>query len=130
MIKLINVAIICWELTCGMIGVIFKLNKYRKTNYLIGHTIVGFNWLAMAISYHFHNFTFPIIAGFILATCCGTTFIVTYYTLVSEVCQAALIPISIGFYLMMNFMLLLIGPYMLTGPDKYMYWCIMNALWS
>ena len=94
--------LIVW-ISTGIIGIKFQCNKYRKTNYLTGHFIIGVNWIFIAISYYCDSLIYPIIGGFVIAVCSGTTFMVTYYSIVSEVCGTSLWSQSIGAFLMGNF---------------------------
>lgn len=115
---------------CIGVNVKCNLNKYRKTNYLIGHGIVGLNWLFMALSYYSDSYIYPKIAGFLVAACCGGSFMVTYYAMVSEVCGASIIFISILTFLMANFLIMQVAPYILTTQNNYGSWCLGNSIIS
>ena len=98
-------------MACGFINIQFNLNHYRKTNYLIGHGIMGLNWAACAVSYWCDSFIYPIIAGFVIGACSGGSFIVAYYTIVAEVCGVNLYFVSILSFILANFAALQIAPY-------------------
>ena len=85
-IKLIYLFMLTLWVIVGIIGIKFRINKYRKANYLIGHFIMGINWIFIAISYYNDSYIYPIIGGFVITCCAGLTFVTTYYTIVSEVC--------------------------------------------
>jgi len=79
----------------------FNVNKYRKTNYLVGHTILALNWFAMGISYSTDSDTYlyPKIGGFILSACVGSAAIATFYVIITDVCSQSLCAIGQGGFL-------------------------------
>ena len=113
--KFLAALVVFFMVICQLILIMFNLNKYRKANYLIGLAIMGLTWLGMSISYYFDSFTFPKIAGFMFAAACGLSFDTTYNTIIAEVCGADLVFISLLAYLLSNFLVCFIAPYMLTS---------------
>ena len=69
--KLLGAFVFFSLVICQLILIAFNLNKYRKTNFLIGHGFMGLIWLAMGISYYFGSFIFAKIAGFLFSACLG-----------------------------------------------------------
>ena len=126
--KLLSAFIVLFLIIFKFINIVSNLNKYRKMNYLIGHGIMGLNWLGMGISYYFDSFTFPKFCGFIFVAACGLSFDTTYYTMMAEVCGANLVFISFLAYLLGNFLICFIAPYILTSHQSYGYWCLGNGV--
>ena len=93
----------------------------------MGHGLLGLNWLGMGISYYFDSFVYPKIAGFVFAAACGLGFVSTFVLMMCEVCGADLLFIGLFMFLISNFTILEIAPYILTSTENYGHWCIGNA---
>jgi hypothetical protein len=118
--------LVCWILS-GFIGMKFHLTKYRKTSFLGGLTVLGFNWIFMAISYYCDSYVYPIIAGFVITISAGSQFFVSFYTIISEVCGSSLYSQAIGAFLISNFCLLQIGPYIINDISNFAPWSLFNG---
>jgi hypothetical protein len=118
--------LVCW-IVAGVIGMKFHLTKYRKTSFLGGLTVMGFNWILMGISYYFDSYVYPIIAGFVITISAGAQFFVSFYTIISEVCGSTLYSQAIGAFLIANFCLLQIGPYIINDKGNFAPWSLFNG---
>ena len=69
--KILSVLMFFLLFSCQYVLAVFNLNKYRKTNYLIGHGSIGLLWLGMGISYYFGSFLFAKISAPLFSVALG-----------------------------------------------------------
>lgn len=112
----------------------WNINKYRKTNYLVGHTILAINWFAMCYSYSTNPdvYTYPKVGGFILAAVVGGAAIATFYVIITDICSQSLCAVGQGGFLGGMIIVTFCFPFIIEGhtdldvKTKNLQWLTMG----
>jgi len=112
-----------WLMVAGIIGMKYKINKFRKRIYVLGLVILTINWFILALFFFNGSYAYSIPMGYVVSTMEATCFM-PFYTMILEVCGDQLYTFSISAYAVYNGCIAAVSPWFIQTPENYASYCL------